>query len=197
MKLREQFRPAVISVISLTLLTGCIFPLALFVLGRLFFPDQAAGSLVTRGGVVIGSQLIGQDFSRPEYFHSRPSAAGTGYDGTSSGGANFGPFNPKLIDDMRKLTEAYRSDNGLPKDAAVPVDAVTRSGSGLDPHISPPNAALQVRRVARARGLTEEAVRRLVADHTQTRQFRFLGSPRVSVLDLNLALDQIAPLGSR
>src|SRR6266853_1076108 len=103
MKLRRHLRPAVFSVISLTLVTGCIFPLALFAIGRLLYPDQAAGSLVTRDGVVIGSRLIGQDFTQPEYFHSRPSAAGTGYDGTSSGGTNLGPFNGKLIEDIRKL----------------------------------------------------------------------------------------------
>ncbi len=197
MKLRKHLRPAIVSVISLTLLTGCIFPLALFALGRLLCTDQAAGSLVTRDGVVVGSRLIGQDFSRPEYFHSRPSAAGNGYDGTSSGGTNFGPSNRKLIDDVRKLAENYRSSNGLPPDATVPIDAVTRSGSGLDPHISPSNAALQVPRVARARGLSEDLVRHLLADHSQGRQLGFMGNPRVSVLDLNLDLDRIAPLTSR
>ena len=197
MKLRRHLRPAVLSVISLTLVTGCIFPLALFALGRLLYPDQAAGSLVTRNGVVIGSRLIGQDFSRPEYFHPRPSAAGTGYDGTSSAGTNLGPVNPRLIKDVRKLAADYRRCNGLSADATVPIDAVTRSGSGLDPHISLPNAALQLPRVVRARHLGEDAVWRLVAGHTQGRQLGFMGNPRVSVLDLNLALDRVAPLGSR
>jgi K+-transporting ATPase ATPase C chain len=197
MKLPKHLRPAIVSVISLTLLTGCIFPLALFALGRLLYRDQAAGSLVTRNGVVVGSRLIGQDFSRPEYFHSRPSAAGNGYDGTSSGGTNFGPSSRKLIDDVQNLAENYRSSNGLPPDATVPIDAVTRSGSGLDPHISPSNAALQVPRVARARSLSEDVVRHLLAGHTQGRQLGFMGDPRVSVLDLNLALDRIAPLTSR
>jgi len=196
-KLREHLRPAIASVISLTLLTGCIFPLVLFALGRLLYPGQAAGSLVTRNGVVIGSRLIGQDFTRPEYFHSRPSAAGSGYDGTSSGGTNLGPSNRKLIEDVRQLAEDYRRRNGLPPDATVPIDAVTRSGSGLDPHISLANAALQAPRVARARGLSPDAVGHLLADHTEGRQLGFMGSPRVSVLDLNLALDQAAPLTHR
>jgi K+-transporting ATPase ATPase C chain len=195
--LREHLRLAVVSVISLTLLTGCIFPLALFALGRVLYPSQAAGSLVTRNGVVIGSQLIGQEFSRPEYFHTRPSAAGTGYDGASSGGTNLGPSNRKLIEDVRHLADEYRRSNGLPPDATVPIDAVTRSGSGLDQHISPQNAALQVARVARSRGLGEDIVRRLLAGHTKGPQLGFMGNPRVSVLELNLALDQTAPLTSR
>jgi len=184
-------------VISLTVLTGCIFPLVLYVLGRLLSPYQAAGSLLTRNGVVIGSRLIGQDFTRAEYFHSRPSAAGAGYDGTSSGGTNLGPSNPKLIESVRQLAEDYRRSNGLPPDATVPIDAVTRSASGLDPHISPANAELQIARIARARGLDEEAVRLLVAGHTQRPQLGFMGSARVSVLDLNLALDRAAPLTLR
>jgi K+-transporting ATPase ATPase C chain len=194
--LHEQFRPAVVSVISLTLLTGCIFPLVLFALGCLLYPGQAAGSLVTRQGAVIGSRLIGQDFTRPEYFHPRPSAAGAGYDGTASGGTNFSPSNGKLIDRVRQLAADYRKINGLPPDATVPIDAVTFSGSGLDPNISPENAALQLPRVARARGLSEDVVRRLLASYTQGRQLGFMGSPRVSVLDLNLALDQTAKLTS-
>jgi len=197
MKLGEHVRVAVVSVISLTLVTGCIFPLALFVVGRLLYSGQAAGSLLTRNGVVIGSGLIGQNFVRPEYFHPRPSAAGTGYDATSSGGTNLGPSNPKLIDGIRQLAEDYRRSNGLPEDADVPIDAVTRSGSGLDPHISPRNAALQVPRVARARHVSEDVVRRLLDDHTEGRQLGFMGQPRVSVLELNLALDLVAPLTPR
>jgi K+-transporting ATPase ATPase C chain len=196
-RLREQLRPAVVSVISLTVLTGCIFPLVLFALGRLLFPGQAAGTLATRNGVVVGSRLIGETFTQPEYFHPRPSSAGAGYDGTASGGTNLGPSNPKLIQDVRQLAEDYRGRNGLAQDATVPIDAVTRSGSGLDPHISPLNAALQVPRVARARGVGEDLVRRLVAGHTQGRQLGFMGNPRVSVLDLNLALDRAAPLTPR
>jgi len=168
--------------------------LVLFALGRLLYPSQAAGSLVTRHGEVIGSRLIGQDFSRPEYFHPRPSAAGAGYDGTSSGGTNLSPSNRKLIEGVRQLAQDYRKSNGLPPDATVPIDAVTSSGSGLDPNISSENAGLQVPRVARARDLSQDFVRRLLARHTQGRQLGFMGSPRVSVLDLNLALDQASAL---
>jgi len=196
-RLGDQIRPAIVSVLILTVLTGCAFPLLLFAIARPLFPHQARGSLVTRGGVVIGSELIGQEFSRPEYFQSRPSAAGNGYDGTSSGGTNLGPDNPKLTNGsadfagVRQLAEEYRKRNGLAPDAPIPIDAVTRSGSGLDPHITPANAALQIPRVARARGLSEEAVRRLVADHTEGPQFGLLGNARVRVLELNLALDQL------
>jgi K+-transporting ATPase ATPase C chain len=195
--LGQQLRPAILGVILLTLLTGCVFPLGLFAVGRLLFPNRANGSLLTRNGVVVGSELIGQNFTRPEYFHLRPSAAGAGYDGTLSGGTNLSPSHSKLIENVRLLAEDYRQRNGLPPDAIVPIDAVTSSGSGLDPHISPANAALQVARVARARGITEEAVLRLVADDTQGPQLGFLGSPRVSVLELNLALDRAVPLVHR
>jgi potassium-transporting ATPase KdpC subunit len=195
--MRQHVRSAILSVTLLTLLTGCIFPLGLFGVGRLLFRDQADGSILTRGGIVIGSQLIGQDFTLPQYFHPRPSAAGTGYDGVLSGGTNFGPSNPKLIEDIRRLAEEYRRNNGLLPDAVIPIDAVTRSGSGLDPHISPANAALQVHRVARARVVSEDLVRRLLGDYTQGRQLGFLGNPRVSVLDLNLALDQVAAFTAR
>lgn len=194
---KQQLRPAGLSVLILTLLTGCSFPLLLFAIGRPLFPRQAAGSLVTSGGAIIGSELIGQEFTHPEYFQSRPSAAGNGYDGTSSGGTNIGPNNPKLINGakdfagIRQLAEEYRARNGLEADAPIPIDAVTRSGSGLDPDITPANAELQVSRVARARSLSEETLRRLVLQHTRGRQFGFLGNPRVSVVELNLALDQL------
>ncbi len=193
--LRAQLRPLLVGVPLLTLLTAAAFPIALAALARPLFPHQADGSLVARDGVVVGSELIGQNFSGPGYFHPRPSAAGEGgYDGTASNGSNLGPANAKLRHDVRELTAAFRRTNGLPLDAAVPIDAVTRSGSGLDPHISPANAALQTARVARKRGLGEEDLRRLVADHTLDRQLGFLGEPRVNVLALNLALDQLAPL---
>jgi K+-transporting ATPase ATPase C chain len=181
----------------------------LFVFARPMFPTQAKGSLVTRDGIIIGSELIGQNFTSPAYFHPRPSAAGAGYDAASSGGTNLGPANPKLkngtTDDpkttdadesfagVRQLTEEYRNHNGLAPQVAVPIDAVTRSGSGLDPHISLANAALQVARVSRARGLSAEVVRSLVARHTRGRQFGMLGEPRVAVLPLNLELDRTAP----
>jgi K+-transporting ATPase ATPase C chain len=201
----EQLRPALLCVVLLTLLTGVIFPLAVAALACPLFPYQAGGSLIDRDGI-IGSELIGQEFTGPRYFHPRPSAAGRGYDASASGGSNLGPANPKLRDGakddpatadvdesfagVRELAEGYRARNGLASDASVPVDAVTRSGSALDPHITPANAALQIARVARARRLSEEAVRRLVAEHTHGRQFGILGEPRVAVLSLNLALDR-------
>jgi K+-transporting ATPase ATPase C chain len=208
--LRDQLRPALAGVLLLTLLTGLLFPLVLFVIARPMFPTQAKGSLMTLDGVIIGSELIGQNFTSPAYFQPRPSAAGTGYDGASSGGTNLGPANPKLkggapddrktatVDEsfagVRQLTEEYRKQNGLAPDVVVPIDAVTRSGSGLDPHISPANAALQIERVSRSRGLSAEVVRSLVSRHTRGRQLGFLGEPRVAVLPLNLELDQTAPL---
>jgi len=195
--LTEHIRPAILSVLVLTVVSGVVFPLLLFALARPLFPRQTAGSLIRRGGAVVGSDLIGQEFQRPEYFESRPSAAGSGYDGTASGGTNLGPNNPKLVNGsadfagIRQLARAYRERNGLTSDAPIPIDAVTRSASGLDPHISLANALLQVPRVARARGLSEASIRRLVMDHLEGRQFGFLGSPRVSVLALNLALDEM------
>jgi len=202
-KLKQQVRPAILSVLVLTLLCGVVFPLLLFAIGRPLFPHQAGGSLLTRGGVVVGSELIAQEFTRPEYFQSRPSAAGNGYDGTASGGTNLGPNNPKLKNGaadfagIRQLAEQYRQRNGLAPDALVPIDAVTRSASGLDPDISPENAALQIPRVARARGVSEEAVERLVEQHTKQPQFGLLGSPRVPVLELNMALDESLNPGAR
>jgi len=181
----------------LTFLTGCIFPLLLLAIGRPLFPRQAGGSLLTRGGIIIGSQLIGQEFSRPEYFEPRPSAAGNGYDATASGGTNLSPNNPKLkngapdFPGIRQLAEQYRRRNGLSRDTVIPIDAVTRSASGLDPDISPENAALQIPRVARARAADQEAIRRLVAEHTRGPQLGLLGNPRVPVLELNLALDRV------
>src|SRR5262249_8424713 len=165
-ELRAQLRPLLLGVPLLTLLTGAAFPFLLAVVARLLFPHQADGSLVAREDVVVGSELIGQNFSGPGYFHPRPSAAGDGYDATASGGTNFGPANPKLRSGVRELAETYRRTNELTADVPVPIDAVTRSGSGLDPHISPANAALQVPRVARARRLAEEDLRRLVGEHT-------------------------------
>jgi potassium-transporting ATPase KdpC subunit len=196
-RLREQLRPAILGVLVLTVLAGCVFPVLLFAIAQPLFPRQTDGSLLTRGGAIVGSALIGQEFTRPEYFQSRPSAAGNGYDATSSGGTNLGPNNPKLTDGaagfpgIRQLAQEYRERNGLAADAPVPMDAVTRSGSGLDPDITPENAELQIPRVAHARGLSEDAVRRVVAEHTQGRQLGFLGSPRINVLELNLALDGV------
>ena len=210
---RQQLWPAFASVLLLTLIAGGVFPLVLLTLARLLFPSQAMGSLVTRDTVVIGSDLIGQSFNSPAYFHPRPSAAGAGYDGASSGGTNLGPTNPKLkdgaVDDpktadvdesfagIRQLAETYRKQNGLTPEVAVPIDAITRSGSGLDPDISPANAALQIARVSRVRGVDAEVIGRLVARHTKGRQFGFMGEPRVAVLALNLDLDRAAPLPRR
>jgi K+-transporting ATPase ATPase C chain len=194
--LREHLRPALVGVVLLTLLTGVVFPVVLAAIARPLSRFQANGSLLSRDGVVVGSELIAQDCSGPGYFHPRPSAAGDGYDPTASGGTNLGPANPRLREDVRKRVADYRRLNGLPAHVPVPVDAVTCSGSGLDPHISPADAALQVRRVARARHRSEKVIRRLVTEHTRGRQLGFLGEPRVHVLALNLALDQVAPLAS-
>jgi potassium-transporting ATPase KdpC subunit len=197
--MKSQLRPAILSVLLLTLLTGVAFPLLLFALGAPLFPRQARGSLVASGETLIGSRLIGQQFTRPEYFQGRPSSAGEGYDGTSSGGTNLGPNNPRLaagaadFAGIRQLAEAYRKREGLAPDVPIPIDAVTRSGSGLDPHITPANAVLQIPRVARARGVSEAVVQRLVEDHIEGRQFGIFGNPRVSVLELNLALDSLDP----
>jgi potassium-transporting ATPase potassium-binding subunit len=190
---RRQLRPALLGVLLLTLLTGVVFPLALAAVACPLFPRQVEGGLLERDAFVVGSELVGQDFAGPGYFHPRPSAAGTGsgYDATASGGTNLGPAAPELRDAVRQRVEKYRRDNGLSPDTPVPIDAVTASGSGLDPHISPANAALQVPRVARQRNLGEETVSDLVARYTSGPQFGFLGAPRVAVLPLNLALDRV------
>ncbi len=195
--LSEQIRPLLLSVVLLTILTGAVFPLLLAALARPLFPRQTGGSLIERDGVIVGSELFGQSFTGPGYFHPRPSAAGKGFDGLSSGGSNLSPTNPKLRDEVRSLADEYRRRNRLPADAVIPIDAVTRSGSGLDPHISPANAALQLPRVAIERGMGEEELRRLVARHTRGRQLGILGEPCVRVLALNLALDRIATLSGK
>jgi len=201
----KQLRPAIMSVLVLTVLTGLVFPLIITGIAQVVFPRQAKGSLIEQNGKVIGSELIGQNFTAPGYFHPRPSAAGAGYDAANSSGTNLGPTSSKLIkgiedDPATKDTDesyagipqqakAYREENGLAPDAPLPADAVTRSASGLDPHISPANAQLQAARVARARRMEVAAVQRLVALHTEAQQFGLLGEPRVNVLQLNLALD--------
>jgi K+-transporting ATPase ATPase C chain len=164
-------------------------------ISQVLFRSQANGSLVRdSSGTVIGSAILGQNFSDPKYFHPRPSAAGSdGYDATSSGGSNYGPTNQKLIDAVKDRTAAYREENGLAEDAPVPVDAVTASASGLDPDISPANAQLQVNRVAQARGLSTQQVQALVDQHTDGRTFFVLGEPRVNVLKVNMALDGLSP----
>lgn len=191
--MKEHMRPALTMLAILTLLTGLVYPLAVTGLAQLFFPHQANGSLVVRDGKVIGSELIGQYFDEPKYFWGRPSATSPlPYHAAASGGSNLGPTNPILIERIKARVAALRAaDPG--NDVPVPVDLVTTSGSGLDPHISPAAAEYQVKRVARARGLDEGAVTALVAQYTEERQFGFLGERRVNVLRLNLALDALTP----
>lgn len=179
--------------IALTILLGIVYPLAITGLAQIMFPWQANGSLVRdSGGSVIGSALIGQNFTEAKYFHPRPSAAGKdGYDAAASSGSNLGPTNQKLIDSVQERSAAYRQENGLASEAVVPVDAVTASASGLDPHISPANASLQVARVASERGLAEPQVKSLVDQYTEGRTVGILGEPGVNVLQLNLALDNL------
>jgi K+-transporting ATPase ATPase C chain len=189
--IRNQIRPAIVLTLLLCVITGFIYPGVVTGLAQLLFPHQANGSVVSVGSRIVGSALIGQPFSRPEYFHPRPSAAGQGYDGTASAGTNKGPTDRKLADTLvaGAIEQVVRQDGALR--GKIPSDMVTASGSGLDPHISPANAEVQVARVARARGLKPEAVRALLQQHTESRQFGFLGEPRVNVLLLNLALDSM------
>lgn len=189
--MKDQIRPALTMLLLLTVLTGLVYPLAVTGLAQLLFPDQANGSLIVREGKVIGSRLIGQYFDKPEYFWSRPSAtAPFPYNAAASGGSNLGPTNPVLIEAINARVAALRAaDPG--NDLPIPVDLVTASGSGLDPHISPAAAQYQAKRVARARSLDESTVQTLVAQHTEGRQFGLLGERRVNVLQLNLALDAL------
>ena len=186
----RQLKPAIISVIVFTVLLGVVYPLVATAIGQVAFNDEANGSLIRRDGVVVGSELIGQTFTAPEYFHSRPSAAGAGYDGSASSGSNYGPQNPDFLAAVAERVAAYREENGLSGDVSVPVDAVTASASGLDPHISVANARLQAARVAEARGLTLAVVMALIDDHTDGRSLGVLGEPGVNVVLLNLALDE-------
>ena len=191
--LKNQLRPAIVLTLLLCVVTGLVYPGVVTALAQLLFPRQANGSVVEVNGTPVGSELIGQGFSRPEYFHPRPSAAGAGYDATASAATNKGPTDLKLADTLiagavAKVVEEDGAERGR-----IPPDMVTSSGSGLDPHISPANAALQVARVARARGIAEDSLRTIVALHTERRQFGFLGEPRVNVLRLNLDLDRKWP----
>jgi K+-transporting ATPase ATPase C chain len=187
--MRRQLVPALVAFLALTILTGVAYPLAVTGVSQVVFPGRADGSLVERGGTTVASKLIGQQFASPRYFQPRPSAAGDGYDAMSSSASNLGPTNEDYLSEVRKRVAAYRRENGLAADIAVPADAVTASGSGLDPHISPANARLQAPRVARARGMDVADVLALVDDHTNGRSLGFLGDPGVNVVELNLALD--------
>lgn len=204
----KHLRPAILLTVFFVVLTGFAFPVVVWAIGRVAFPNQASGSLIKDShGQVVGSSLLGQNFTKPEYFHPRPSAAGAGYDAANSSGTNLGPTSDKLVNGIKDdpatkdvdetylgfgdLAKAYREENGLAPDAVIAADAATRSASGLDPHISPGNAELQAARVAKARGFAVERVQRLVAEATEGRTLGFLGEPRVNVLELNLALDRL------
>ena len=208
----QQLRASLVSVLVLTLLTGFAFPFVIFGLAKAVFPHQAGGSLIKVNGKVVGSELIAQNFANVGYFHPRPSA--NSFDGANSGGTNLAPTSKKLMegihsgkkddpgdfDGIKDLAAAYRKENvqadgtPLPDSVAIPTDAVTRSASGLDPEISPANADLQVYRVAKARGISVDQVRPLIAQNTQARALGVFGEPRVNVLKLNVALDGVAPL---
>jgi len=191
MHLTRNLIVAVLMTIVTTVLLGVIYPLGITAIAQVVFPDKANGQLIERDGKVIGSRLIGQGFSSPGYFRSRASAAGTGWDAASSAGTNLGPTNKKFIDAVTSNVEAARKEN---PQAAVPIDLVTTSASGLDPHITPANAEFQLSRVARERGMNESDLRRIVEAHTEGRQLGFLGEPRVNVLELNLELDRDHPI---
>ncbi len=197
----REIRPAIVVLLALTLITGLVYPLAVTGIANVIFPRQAEGSLIESGGKVIGSELIGQDFSSDQYFHGRPSATTAPdpsdsaktvpapYNAANSGGSNLGPSNKALIDRVQGDIDRLKQENSS---APVPADLVTTSASGLDPHISPEAALFQASRIARARSLPEDRVRQLVVDHTENRLLGFLGEPRVNVLLLNLALDHLA-----
>lgn len=188
--MKKNLRTAVLMTLVTTVLFGLAFPLIITGLAQVFFPRQANGQLLTRNGQVVGSRLIGQSFSSPGYFHSRSSAAGAGYDAGNSGGSNLGPTNKALIARVQGDAERLQKENSS---AAIPLDLLTTSGSGLDPHISPEAAEFQVPRIAKERGLNEDVVREAVRQYTEGRQYGFLGEPRVNVLELNLTLDEISP----
>jgi len=190
--IRNQLRPAILLTVVFIVVTGLIYPGVVTAIARVVFPKQSAGSLVSVNGQVVGSRLIGQQFTQPWYFHPRPSAAGNGYDATASGGTNKGPTDRKLADTLIAGAIAQAESAGVPK-GKIPADMATSSASGLDPHISPANALFQVARVAGARGADTAKVRALVEHHIEGRQLGFLGEPRVNVFELNLALDSLLP----
>jgi potassium-transporting ATPase KdpC subunit len=189
--MKKQLIVAVVYTLVTTVIFGLIYPLVVTGMSQWLFPAQANGSLIVKNGQVVGSRLIGQSFSGAKYFHSRPSAAGSGYDPTASGGSNLGPTNQTLVTRVQQDVAQWQQQNpGVP----IPADLVTASGSGLDPDISPASAEFQVPQVAKARGVNVDEVRRLVAKHTMGRQWGMFGEPRVNVLELNLDLDQSFPV---
>ena len=192
--MKKNLITSVLMTLATTVLLGIIYPLVVTGLAQALFHDKANGQLIPHDGRIVGSRIIGQPFTSAGYFHSRPSAAGNGYDAANSNGSQLGPTNQKLIDRVKQDTVAAQADNPT---QPVPVDLVTTSASGLDPHITPAAADFQVPRIARARGVSEEALRQLIAKHTEGRQLGFLGEPRVNVLELNLELDATHPLVSR
>lgn len=191
MNIARNLAIATLMTIVTAVLLGVVYPLAMTGLAQAIFPEKANGQLVERNGRVVGSRLIGQSFASPQYFHGRPSAAGRGYDAANSGGTNLGPTNKQLLAAVKSAAAAARADN---RTSAIPIDLVTASASGLDPHITPDAAAFQIPRVAGARHVSEADLRRLVDAHIEGRQLGFLGEPRVNVLELNLALDERWPI---
>jgi K+-transporting ATPase ATPase C chain len=190
--IRKQLRPAILLTVVFIVVTGFVYPGVVTAVAKLVFPNQASGSLVSQNGQVVGSRLIGQQFNKPWYFRPRPSAAGSGYDATASGGTNKGPTDKKLADTLVAGAIAQAESAGVAK-GNIPADMATSSASGLDPHISPANALFQVARVAAARGVDSSQVRDLALHYVEHRQFGFFGEPRVNVLALNLALDNAFP----
>jgi K+-transporting ATPase ATPase C chain len=190
-----EFRTSLTAVAVLAFIFCGLYPVTVWLLAQGLFPTKANGSVIVRDGKIIGSALIGQGFSDPRYFHPRPSVAGRGYDAMNSGGSNLGPISKDLVDTVRRRAAEYRKENGIPAGSTVPVDAVTASASGLDPHISIENAILQAPRVAKARGMSVAAVRRQIEVATERRTLGLLGSPRVNVFLLNLALDGVRDAG--
>ena len=189
----RELRPLISSFVTLLLITSIAYPLLVTGVAQVAFPSQANGSIVTVGGTDVGSALIGQSFEADAYVHGRPSAAGGGYDASASSGSNLGPTSQKLIDRVTQNAQSFRAANGLPADALLPADAVTTSASGLDPHVSPATALLQAARVAKARGVEEAAVRKVIATHSERPILGLFGEARVNVLQLNLALDREFP----